>query len=296
VNNLLGEDPHKGFDDFIAPGADRFELLRSRLEKLKLSPRILNTGGKRHIAAGIPSMEAGRPLLIAHYDRSANSPGANDNSAAVFILIEAALRMRDDRAAPGAAPRIIFTDKEELSGGQKLEEQGSYSLALYLKEQGLGASRVFCFDACGAGDTLIISTAADHLLKNEDTPGAETVRRRIQELREAALEAAREARLDRVLLLPTPFSDDAGFLKAGISAQTITVLPAPEAAAFASLSRTKPEIIRAILSSSAPHTDRRLIPETWRSLNGPGDSPLRLTKEHWGKVAEFAQALAYRNM
>jgi hypothetical protein len=290
MNNLLGEDSYKRFDDFIAPGVDRFELLRSVLEEFKLSPRILNTGGKRHIAAGMPT--AGRPLLIAHYDRSANSPGANDNSAAVFILIEAALRMRDDRAVP----QIIFTDKEELSGGQKLEEQGSYSLALYLKEQGLGASRVFCFDACGAGDTLIISTAADHLLKNEDTPGAETVRRRIQELRDLALEAAREARLDRVLLLPTPFSDDAGFLKAGISAQTITVLPAPEAAAFASLSRTKPEIIRAILSSSAPPPDRRLIPETWRSLNGPGDSPLRLTKEHWGKVAEFAQALAYRNI
>jgi len=62
MNNLLGEDSYKRFDDFIAPGVDRFELLRSVLEEFKLSPRILNTGGKRHIAAGMPT--AGRPLLI----------------------------------------------------------------------------------------------------------------------------------------------------------------------------------------------------------------------------------------
>jgi hypothetical protein len=42
--------------------------------------------------------------------------------------------------------------------------------------------------------------------------------------------------LNGVLILPlalppTPFSDDAGFLRAGLAAQTITVLPAKEAAA-----------------------------------------------------------------
>jgi hypothetical protein len=294
--NPYSRAPYGSFEEFISPGADRFALLCAVLEENRLSPRILELAGKRHIALNRgENLGPGQPVVLtAHYDRAADSPGANDNSAAVFMLIEAAMDLYGPdpgTVSPGGNPLFIFTDKEELSGDEGLEEQGAYSLALYLREQGIGSSKVFCFDACGVGDTLIISTAADHLLKNEQSLGAAAVRRRVRELRSSALEAAREARIEKVLLLPTPFSDDAGFLRAGVSAQTITVLPEPEATAFVSLARTKPEIIPALVSRSAPQPDKRLIPETWRTLNGPEDSPLRLTAEYWKNVVQFVKTL-----
>ncbi|MDR2552571.1 MAG: Zn-dependent exopeptidase M28 [Treponema sp.] len=292
------------FAEFISPGADRFTLLRSVLKENGLSCRVLALAGKRHIVlSGGPPGDDGedpwstalspqtRTIFTAHYDRTANSPGANDNGAAVFQLVETALILRRKRREGGKDPLFIFTDGEELSGGESLKNQGSYSLGIYLKERGLGNGRIFTFDACGTGDTLIISTTAEELLKNKKGRGAESARHRARVLRGAALEAARRARLEQVMLLPTPFSEDAGFLRSGMAAQTITVLPREEAASFASLVRRRGGGL-ASLFSAAGTPEERPLPETWRILNGPGDSPLRLTTEHWKKITAFAESLA----
>ncbi|MDR2701330.1 MAG: Zn-dependent exopeptidase M28 [Spirochaetaceae bacterium] len=302
-DDLFLKAPYNCFREFISPEADRFALLCSVLDQCSLPRQVLEIAGKLHIAAGPEKgFNACGLIFTAHYDRTSDSSGANDNGAAVFQLIETALRiyappqtmvMSPVAVQTTAPPRrpvlFIFTDGEELSKGESLRRQGAYSLGLHLKQNGMGNSRIFTFDACGAGDTLIISTAADQLLKNETGPGADAMRRKVQVLRQTALEAARKARLENVLLLPTPFSEDAGFLLAGMTAQTITVLPQNEAAVCSSLVRNGKA---AALLSNAVNVDRRLIPETWKSLNGPGDSPLRLTPEHWKKVSAFANALA----
>jgi hypothetical protein len=301
-DDLFLKAPYSHFREFISPEADRFALLCSVLDECSLPLQVLEIAGKRHIAV-CPENDRNACTLIftAHYDRTPQSPGANDNGAAVFQLIKTALRMYvpAQEVAHSAAPNqfsrtcdpvlFIFTDGEELSKGESLCLQGAYSLGLYLKKNGMGNSRIFTFDACGTGDTLVISTAADLLLKNETGAGAEAMRRKVQVLRQAALEAARKARLENVQLLPTPFSEDAGFLLAGMTAQTITMLPQNESAVCSSLVRNGKA---AALLSSAVNADRRLIPETWKCLNGPGDSPLRLTPEHWKKVSAFAYALA----
>ena len=281
---LFQKKPYYRFKEFISPQADRFTLLCSILDDCFLPKQILEIESKRHILIGksMDNFVKGRPIFTAHYDRAPQSPGANDNGAAVFQLIEAALHFASTQNDDNAL--FIFTDGEELSKGQNLRMQGSYSLGLYLKNSGFGNSPIFTFDACGTGDTLIISTASDELLKNESGRGAETARRKAQSLRRTALEAARRARLEKVLLLPTPFSEDAGFLLSGMTAQTITVLPHNEAA----LAQNNKN---AVFSNA----DRTLIPETWRSLNGPGDSPLRLTPEHWKTIPAFAGALAVGN-
>jgi hypothetical protein len=298
---LTGDDvfntvPYDRFREFISPGSDRFALICSVLRERSLPYRIINLEKKRHIAvfpggsagSGFFSGAAGLgTIFTAHYDRVPQSSGANDNGAAVFQLLETA-------AAPGV-PRalFIFTDGEELSPGEPLRNQGSYGLGLFLKEAGLGTMRIFTFDACGIGDTLIISTAADYLLRDETGAGTEAVRQRVKVLRNAALDAAREARLEKTLLLPTPFSEDAGFLLSGLTAQTVTVLPEAEAAGFASLVRARRKTAAALFSNAAPRpVDSRFIPETWRSLNGPSDSPLRLTPRHWKHMVAFALALA----
>jgi hypothetical protein len=285
---------YRRFKEFIAPEADRRAVLCSMLEELSLPHRALDIAGKRHIAVhpGPPLTADGAGLILtAHYDRSPRSPGANDNGAAVFLLAETAALIGERGGTPPVL--FIFTDGEELSGDESLQNQGAYGLGLYLRKKGFGTVRIFCFDACGTGDTLIISTTADQLLKGrEENPHTEALRQKVQELRRAALEAARIARLEKVLLIPTPFSDDGGFLRAGLAAQTITVLPRKEAASFAALVRRKEELAAALLSGTGLPEDRRSIPETWRCLNGPSDSPLRLTPEYWKDVTAFAAALA----
>lgn len=301
---MLPEIPYRSFDEFIAFGTDRFALLRRLLEDLALTASVLTVAGNRHIlvspspedlAAPPPADRSHRPspanpvVLVAHYDRVADSPGANDNSASVFLLIETALKLRQAHALNWL---IIFTDKEELAPGEGIRHQGSYTLARGLRRAGLGKGRFYTFDACGCGDTLIISTTADYLMKNEQGLGIARTRQAVRQLRTWALETARRLRLDRLVLAPTPFSDDAGFLRAGVAAQTITVLPAREAVPFTSLLRKNPAFAGALVKREVQDSyDRQLIPETWRTLNGPLDSPLRLTPQYFSRVVRFALGL-----
>jgi hypothetical protein len=272
--------------EFIAPGADRLGILTSLLEDARLPHRTAGIAGNRHVFVFPGGGEAAgpKPVLVAHYDRTAGSPGANDNSAAVFILTETAMRLREKENGNWL---VIFTDKEELSDGEGIREQGSYTLAKSLRDAGLGKNRFYIFDACGAGDTLVISTTADHLMKDEEGIGIAKTRQQVRRLRSRALEASRRLVMEKVLLAPTPFSDDAGFLRAGIAAQTLTMLPGPEAAGLAAL-RHKSGFAEALVSREAAPRFRRLIPETWRTLNGPADSILRLTPKNFSGVVRFA--------
>jgi hypothetical protein len=292
----LIDPPFHRFFDFISPGADRFAILTSLLPEMGLSYLVLPVAGNRHILISPSGIEGGPfqglgavTILAAHYDRVSGSPGANDNSAAVFLLLKAARKLWD---RPGAPWLVILTDKEELQAGQGLREQGSYSLGETLRHGGLRGARIFTFDACGTGDTLVISTVTDTLLRNEQGIGAVRTRSSIRTLRDRALRAARDLSLDRVLLLPTPFSDDAGFLRAGISAQTITVLPRAEASAFASLVRARPEFSGALINRErARETGLSLIPATWRRLNTDSDTHHQLSPEYFDTVVRFAERL-----
>ncbi|MDR2247870.1 MAG: Zn-dependent exopeptidase M28 [Treponema sp.] len=279
--------PYGRFREFIAPGADRLGILISLLEDARLPHRTADIAGNRHVfvfpqgygAAGPP-----KPVLVAHYDRTAGSPGANDNSAAVFILTETALKLREKGNGNWL---IIFTDKEELSPGEGLRNQGSYTLARSLRNAGLGKNRFYIFDACGAGDTLVISTITDHLMKDEEGMGIARTRQQVQGLRNHALKTCQYLIMEKVLLAPTPFSDDAGFLRAGVAALTITVLPGHEAARLAAL-RHKSGFAEALVSREATLPFRQFIPETWRTLNSPADSIRRLTPENFIRVVRFA--------
>ncbi|MDR0400588.1 MAG: M28 family peptidase [Treponema sp.] len=287
----LTEPPFHRFFEFIAPSAKRFEVLQSLLPEMGLHYMVFPVAGNRHFfifppGMGLPFRDR-RPsmVLAAHYDRAPGSPGANDNSAAVFLLLRAAKRC----SVRGRAPwMIILTDKEELREGQGLREQGAYSLGESLRRSGIKRARLFIFDACGAGDTLIISTGTDRLLQNETGPGAVHIRFLIQDLRNRALQSARNIGLNRVLLLPTPFSDDAGFLRSGIAAQTITALPRKEASAFAALIRARPELAGALISREQAEGNTELFPATWRRLNSPGDTHYKLSPEYFDMISRFA--------
>ncbi|MDR2633835.1 MAG: Zn-dependent exopeptidase M28 [Treponema sp.] len=273
-------------------------MLKSLLDELHFRPQVITLSGNRHFFLSAPEqgpIQCWPPerhkiiILVAHYDRVADSPGANDNSAAVFELIEAALKLREDRVSSWL---IIFTDKEELQPGEGIRDQGSYTLAKGLRDIGFRHSRFYIFDACGSGDTLIISTMADYLMRSEQGLGIVKTRYLVGQLRNQALKTVRYLNMDRVRLIPTPFSDDAGFLRAGIAAQTITMLPSGEAAAFCSLVRQKPDFADVLVKREVQQSyNTQLIPATWKHLNGPEDKYHRLTPQYFSQVVRFICAL-----
>jgi len=284
--------PWKYFKEFISLEADRFSILKKLLAEGKLEYSIITLAGNRHFFITPPPLEEGflrnrMTILVAHYDRFPGSPGANDNSVGVFILLETATKLRREKINNWL---VIFTDKEELNGGEGIRDQGAFSLATGLREAKMENARIFNFDACGIGDTLVISTTAEYFLKNEAR--GEKIRASIKELRENALETGRNLTMAKVLLAPTPFSDDLGFIHAGIAAQTITMLPSEECASLVSTLRKEPGFAEALVSQKFRNIyDEKLIPETWRSLNSPRDSFLKLTPQHFRIIQRFAEAL-----
>jgi len=294
--------PYDRFFDFIAPDADRFGVLQQHIQRLGLNSVVIPVGENRHFfifprginlkprAGGAFPFRGQSPVVLtAHYDRVPGSPGANDNSAAVFVLLKAALMLNGQNVGRWI---IIFTDKEELRKGEGIQEQGSFSLAEKLRLWGFGKARIFNFDACGTGDTFVFSSTTDYLLSKNKKPGFRRASQIVSLLRESVLGAARQLRISKVLTVPVPFSDDAGFLKGGIPAQTITMLPAGEAAPYAALLRSRPALADLVISGSiSDPAARQLLPETWRCLNSPLDSHLRLTPEHYDRIVLFAVEL-----
>lgn len=284
----------QSFLDFIAPGIDRFRLLCEMLRTRGFAPSTVEIAGSRHIVISPEGAlrKGGRTtVLVAHYDRADGSPGANDNSAAVFQLAAAAARLRVEDAKDWL---IVFTDREECAGSNGARGQGAYALAEGFKAIGLSDSRFFIFDACGRGDTVIVSTTVDALAAD-----AERVRKRARGLRLSALETGRTAAGGRIMLAPTPFSDDAGFLAAGIAAQTITVLPETEAGMLAGGFRYKREHAASLINRTArdelgPETYRELIPETWKLLHGPFDDARSLSPGSFPLMERFAHDLVVR--
>jgi len=296
------QSPYERFFDFIAPDADRFAVLLDHVQKLGLNSLVISIEGYRHFfifpkginlklspGDAFPFNRESPTVLTAHYDRVSGSPGANDNSAAVFQLLKTALKLDEMDIGQWI---IIFTDKEELQNGEGFKEQGSYSLAIKLRQLGLLHAQIFNFDACGTGEAFVFSGTADYLLDKNEKPGYRNVIQRVKKLRKKVLETARRLSLSHVLSVPVPFSDDAGFLQGGLPAQTITTLPENEAGHFASLLRNRPEFVDMLISGSITNdADRRLIPETWRVINGPEDTPDRLTPGHYDRIVRFAVEL-----
>jgi hypothetical protein len=298
--------PYDRYFDFIAPNADRYAILTDHISSLKFNSTVISVEENRHIfifppgqkslraAGGVFPFSGMEPYLFsAHYDRVQGSPGANDNSIAVFHLLNAAVTLAHKNIHNWI---IVFTDKEELTAGESFEKQGSFTLAKKIKSWGLEKAKIFNFDACGSGSVFIFSTTTDLILKagsENNNLNINKIRKNTSSLRDHALETAQNLRLDRVILAPTPFSDDVGFLRAGLAAQTITMLPINEAEQYEALLRDRPDFGNLIISGEVkkPEEHRRL-PETWRSLNNAQDTPSRLTPQYFEMVVKFMTGLA----
>jgi hypothetical protein len=281
------------FSEFISLTTNRLEVLKKILSELALPFTVISIEDSNHIFVtpdvSYALKNSGICTLLAHYDRTKGSPGANDNSAAVFQLIEAAIKLHKEQEKNWL---IIFTDKEEILPNGSIRDQGSYGLAKTFHHQGSKNGRFYIFDACGTGDTIVVSTTIDFLLKDKMGRGIEKTRASILKLRSEALKCARHCSIKQVLLVPTPFSDDAGFLSAGIAAQTITVLPSDEAAEVANTLRLKPHLFELLIKKGKQHIhELPFIPETWKRINSAKDAEHFLTPQYYSQVVRFAYAL-----
>jgi hypothetical protein len=304
AENWTKISPYDRFSYFIAMKVDRYKTLLQTIEKLSLNSLVITIEKNKHIFIFPPSRRLPRPIgsalpfagespfmFVAHYDRVEGSPGANDNSIAVFHLLRAAMILAKENIDNWM---LVFTDKEELVSGESFESQGSFTLAQKLKAWGLDKAKVFNFDACGTGDTFIFSNIAASVLQNKAGANAniQKVSQDITRLRDHGLKTISKLHYDKILLAPTPFGDDMGFLRAGFAAQTITVLPSEEAKKFEEVLRKYPEFTNQLISGGVKNQAvRPHLPMTWKNINGPADMVGRLTPEHFDRFVQFVVGL-----
>lgn len=253
------------FSLFCDPQADRLQVLVQVLHRAGVPFELVKTGEFRHVQVRgrrPERPEPGEKVLIAHYDRVAGSPGANDNGASVLALVDYL------RRPSRPALRVVFTDGEELGPGQGASDQGAYSLALHWGP----VAGIFpvVLDMTGIGDTVVLG----HL-------GEELIRRTRPETKPTALDDYARTRLGArrwlatcgagdTLEVNTPFSDDLGLFLAGVPAVQVSLLPRKEALAYR--------------RSGA-------LPPAWQSMHTAADRPQALWESSRGFLAELLEKL-----
>lgn len=292
------------FKAFLEPATDRLAYIDNWLSYYSIPHSIVTLAGKHHVIVKYPPEHYDprfrRKTLVAHHDRVSGTAGANDNSAACFQLLQFAREMNTFEPFKGQSfahnIRILFTDGEEAAGHNGIRGQGSYQLGMGLHHLGITDDDIFVFDATGCGDTLIVSTSG--ITEGNDTPLGD----KLHTLHKKTIEIAKQVSPENWIRLLTPFSDNAGFLSAGIPAQVITILPHNEATELL-MALTKgteheiQDIKHVILLNSSPlHNESHYnyIPSTWRRLHTSSDTISTLTKEAFQLIHSFLYELAKR--
>jgi hypothetical protein len=218
-NNIL-------FKNFTDLSIDRFKFLAAILETLKLPYKLLEIRGAKHLVVYPDNLLTNCTCFIAHYDRVPGTPGANDNSASVFYLIEHLSRIKDKNHSTLG----IFTDKEEISCSDSVKSQGAYGLGEYFKQNNL-KPYIYIFDMCGIGSTLLLGTGGETLLKKNSSRYKKTILE-LEKLKLRAQETFLSVNYGEFFYLTPMFSDDLGLLLNGFPSVLISLLPYREAVEY----------------------------------------------------------------
>ena len=151
-------------------------------------------------------------VLIAHHDAVPGSPGANDNAAAVGILLHLLGRL-GPRVPSRLRVRVLFTAAEEL---------GYLGARAYVRDTSLaGIVGVLSLELCGIGDSLTVWDAGDDSAFLRHVTGAFD-----------GLGLRRDDGYHVVGRIPVFGSDHRAFAAAGIAAYGLTMVPSQEAEAL----------------------------------------------------------------
>ena len=277
------------FSAFLEPAADRRAFITERLTAQEIPYRTVTLQDKTHIVITY-RQSAYNPrfkmkTLIAHYDRAAGTQGANDNSAACVQLLLFAQTLLHKREAHNI--RIIFTDGEE-AGADGIKNQGAYRLGQGLRALSMQQDDIFVFDMCGSGDTLILSESGIYGRDTRKTAALTALHQRCRIYADAACRG-------RWLSLPTAYSDNAGLISAGLTAQVITVLPRAEAELLMRYMPRSEALQRSIITNAHVPPDSPLaaiIPQTWQRMHTPQDRVETLTPQAFILVDKMLRYLA----
>ena len=142
-------------------------------------------------------------VLIAHHDAVPGSPGANDNAAAVGILLHLLPRLN---VPPPLRVRLLFTAAEEL---------GYLGARIYVRETPLAeVAGVLSLELCGIGDSLAVWDAG---------PETDFLRRVTGALEGLGLR--RDEGYHVVGRIPVFGSDHRAFAAVGVPAYGLSVVP-----------------------------------------------------------------------
>jgi hypothetical protein len=198
-------------------------------------------------------------VLIAHHDAVPGSPGANDNAAAVAILLHLIARAAA-LARPSLRVRFLFP---------ACEERGYLGARAYVRDVPLsGIAGVLSLELCGIGDTLAVWDAGD------ETPFLRGVAGALGDLG-----LRRDETWHQVGRIPVFGSDHRAFAAAGVPAYGLTVVPAKEADALRAF-------VLSPVKSALMHAVRRPVP--FDTYHTPGD---RGTTLHAGALDLTSRAL-----
>mgnify|MGYP002624992579 CR=1 FL=1 len=287
------------FRDFIAPGADRAEFIQQYLAARGVKSARTVIDGKQHIlvqfGSALYNPQFKIKTVVAHYDRVEGSPGANDNSAADWQIMNWAVELKDYPSFHNV--RIFFTDGEELGWNAGVSEQGAFGIASVFRRLGITNDDVYVFDACGRGEvpilarTLLPSHISSQFVKH------------FNDLYERSQDLLRRASPGRWMSLPVPYSDNASFLACGIPAVAITMLPAEEASLYArELNRSKglaDQVLnreaskkRRLSGEEVEYSYKERLPRTWRLFHTEQDNEASLSQESFRVMRNILLTLA----
>lgn len=276
----------ENIQQFLSPETDRLLFLQQRLLSYGVDSSVICLEGNRHLFVNFPP-EAFNPqykinVIAVHYDRVENSPGANDNSLACLVAADFAKEILE-RAKKGIFSniRIFFTDGEE-KGKNGVFEQGSYTLAQKFKNWSFDKNNVFVFDSCGRGNVAVL---AKNTMPVSFTSRNSIFVRDFSALYTRASNILSEISPSKYMILPVPYSDNAGFLASGIPAVQITFLPENEVSFYLKNLMNDKNLEKAVMNRQIEkNEDFRFkylekMPVTWRLFHTPYDNLLSLTIE-----------------
>lgn len=238
--NFLSKD----FLDFIKPDCNRLNFIQNFLKQNDVETAVISLEGKKHIYVKFPQNQY-NPLfniktVVAHYDRFENSPGANDNSAAVYMLMLWAVKL--SRQYDFHNVRLIFTDGEEACP-DGVTSQGAFAIASLFKKLDI-KDDIFVFDCMGCGDVPVLCEN-----KIPQKAGNAFIKK-LTALENKAQRIIRTAGNGKWFCLPCNYSDNASFIAQGIPAVAITILP----------------------SSEVSDVLKNQTPKTWKNLHTQNDN------------------------
>lgn len=263
------------FKQFISPDCNRGEFIQNYLQKTGVEAPAIHINGKYHIYVKFPKEQynPNKPIktVLAHYDRFADSPGANDNSSSVFCMLQWVERLIKKNEPHNI--RILFTDGEEL-GEDGVKSQGAFDIAVLFKRLGILNDDIYVFDCMGRGTVPVICLSHSPKVASVD------FKRKYILLESKAENLLRKVTKNAYMKLPASYSDNAGFIANGIPAIAITMLPYDEALLYKN----------SLFNNT--HSSEINLPLTWKMFHTQEDNLMNLTPESFELTSQILDELA----